>query len=295
MKLSFLILLVLAASLSLPAGAQNLLLWYNFQDGTATDLSGNGYHPSLLGNSYVACDASGNCVLRTGKQITDYVTIPSGSLDGLNDFSIEMRMGACWFNIKGTDPMNTVLSASSFSMTDVLLIAFDAITHSWNISVNGSAGVFPDNTMSEICDDGHCLTLTREAGVVNVYNKNQLLGSVFNDDPLSVDHIILGQYQNCPGGCFQYNQSLKGGLDFIKVRDYYFYHNGCNGGHQYKESEGSEREAAGFMEADPNPFSSSTTVSFSLEVDSHVTIELFDVAGRKVDTVFDDHASAGSH
>ena len=45
----------------------------------------------------------------------------------------------------------------------------------------------------------------------------------------------------------------------------------------------------------PNPFSSSTTISFSLKEDSHVTIELFDLEGRKINALFDENLNAGSH
>ncbi len=45
----------------------------------------------------------------------------------------------------------------------------------------------------------------------------------------------------------------------------------------------------------PNPFISSTTISFSLQQDSRVQIELYDVAGRKLLTLLDESVVAGSH
>lgn len=45
----------------------------------------------------------------------------------------------------------------------------------------------------------------------------------------------------------------------------------------------------------PNPFNPTTSISFSLPQQSHVTIEIFDVTGRLVETVVDEQKSAGSH
>jgi hypothetical protein len=45
----------------------------------------------------------------------------------------------------------------------------------------------------------------------------------------------------------------------------------------------------------PNPFTSSATISFSLQQSSRVQIELYDVAGRKLQTVLDENVAEGNH
>jgi hypothetical protein len=45
----------------------------------------------------------------------------------------------------------------------------------------------------------------------------------------------------------------------------------------------------------PNPFNSSTAISFDLPLSSHVTLALFDILGRKVETLIDGGQSAGRH
>ncbi|MEO5673609.1 MAG: T9SS type A sorting domain-containing protein, partial [Chitinophagales bacterium] len=45
----------------------------------------------------------------------------------------------------------------------------------------------------------------------------------------------------------------------------------------------------------PNPFISSTTISFSLEQYSKVQIELYDVAGRKLQTLLDENVALGDY
>jgi hypothetical protein len=53
--------------------------------------------------------------------------------------------------------------------------------------------------------------------------------------------------------------------------------------------------ALSFISAYPNPFTISSTISFSLKEDSRITIELFDLTGRKVQTVLDGAFEAGQH
>lgn len=45
----------------------------------------------------------------------------------------------------------------------------------------------------------------------------------------------------------------------------------------------------------PNPFGARTTISFALPTESHVSLEVFDVVGRKVATLVDETRAAGSY
>ncbi|MCY7410642.1 MAG: T9SS type A sorting domain-containing protein [Chitinophagales bacterium] len=56
-----------------------------------------------------------------------------------------------------------------------------------------------------------------------------------------------------------------------------------------------DKETASSFEVYPNPFSISTTILFSLRESSTVTIELFDLAGRKLRTVDVEDLSEGNH
>jgi hypothetical protein len=45
----------------------------------------------------------------------------------------------------------------------------------------------------------------------------------------------------------------------------------------------------------PNPFNPATTIKFSLANSADVTVDVFNVAGQKVDTLVNDFMHAGSH
>jgi len=59
------------------------------------------------------------------------------------------------------------------------------------------------------------------------------------------------------------------------------------------EEEG--QEAFAVDQNSPNPFNPTTTISFSIPASYHVTVEIFNVAGQKIDTLVNDFMIAGKH
>ncbi len=61
--------------------------------------------------------------------------------------------------------------------------------------------------------------------------------------------------------------------------------------------EGTPRLPSEFVLFDnyPNPFNGSTVIGFSIKKDSRVSLEVFDILGRKVDTIFQGSMKAGEH
>jgi hypothetical protein len=45
----------------------------------------------------------------------------------------------------------------------------------------------------------------------------------------------------------------------------------------------------------PNPFNPSTTIPFALDGPAHVSVAVFDLAGRRVATLVDGHRAAGAY
>jgi hypothetical protein len=45
----------------------------------------------------------------------------------------------------------------------------------------------------------------------------------------------------------------------------------------------------------PNPFNAKTTIEYALDRDYHVTLEIYDVLGRRVETLVNEYQSAGYH
>lgn len=49
------------------------------------------------------------------------------------------------------------------------------------------------------------------------------------------------------------------------------------------------------LEVFPNPLSNSATISFFLQNDAPATIELYDLSGKKLQTILDENLVAGNH
>jgi hypothetical protein len=45
----------------------------------------------------------------------------------------------------------------------------------------------------------------------------------------------------------------------------------------------------------PNPFNATTTISYNIQEDGHVRLDIFDILGQKITTLIDSRAEAGSH
>jgi glucose/arabinose dehydrogenase len=58
---------------------------------------------------------------------------------------------------------------------------------------------------------------------------------------------------------------------------------------------GSPAPVAAHLSVRPNPFPSNTTVEYSVSIEARVTLDVFDVRGRRVTTLVDRHDAAGDH
>ena len=291
MKTLLFLIMLMATAFS---QAQNLLVYYTFQNCTPSDLSGNGNHGTLVGGAYVTC--SGNSrILRAGKTETDYMSIPPNVLDGLNDFSIHFKVRFNHFYVKGTDPMNTVISASNPGCINCFGIAYDKNNLVWRVYLNGLEHTFADSTVMED-QVRNCMSLFRENGTITLTRNDVILGTAFDATTLSITNFIIGQQEDCLGGCFEKNQALEGGIDNFKVYD--GIKDPLCGENVFAEKW--EEEEPPLRTGDriiiyPNPVSSFASISFFLEQDSQVTIELFDLAGRKVQSLVNQRLLSGSH
>jgi len=193
--------------------AQNgLLVYYPFNN-NGNDGSGNGYNGTLYGNATV------NDTLQTGDNSIDYFAIPSGAINSLNDFTVSFRVKFTTLHTTGSAPGNCIFHTwNSSSNEDALKISYDKNNTEFKVSVNTIEYVFG---FSASTDTWYCITFVLDGPYLRFYLNGDQLGStqIISSSPISaaLNGIVIGQEQDCVGGCFASNQSMAGKLDEFKI------------------------------------------------------------------------------
>jgi hypothetical protein len=108
--------------------------------------------------------------------------------------------------------------------------------------------------------------------------------------------ITTGPYDIAPGGSAVAAFSILGGTSLADLQS-----NGDAAIARYNAMTSIEEDFAPLPEEFslsqnyPNPFNARTTISFSLPAQGQVTLEAFDLLGRKVATILDDQMESGTH
>ncbi len=278
---NFLLFFLFVAVISFSAKSQSKLLWYTFSSdyisgNTVLDESGNGNN-ALMINGAIA-DSKG--VLKLNDSA--YLAVPP-VINGLNDFTIYMKLSVSTshFNTTGGHAQNTFFSSSNSSCTNCFGLAYSKPHNEYELTFNGIVHKF---SQFEYGLQGEPVEVVRSAGIVSLYKNGFLVGSFADNTPVDASTFLFGQEEECIGGCFLNHRAMEGGFNEIRVYD---------GAITLKE--GDDNLPAFSSSVSPNPFSSSTTISFSSQQDSHTTIALYDLAGRKLKTLLDENVTAGNH
>jgi hypothetical protein len=177
---------------------------------TATDSSGQGRHGTYtssptLGQSGVVGNAVG-----FGSSTTSRLSIPNTALNGVNSLSIS-------FWIRTTDTgINTIVSAANGSQSNEI----------WMYIYNGQLNLRYDGGSSSVWNlnslyDGnwhHIVVVTNDSSnQTTVYQDTVSLGTQWKSPSgslsISSGGLLIGQDQDCLGGCFESSQRLVGDLD----------------------------------------------------------------------------------
>lgn len=262
---------------------QNPILEYTFNSDdyagdTVKDDSGNGNNGLLVG-----AFTKHHAIVKFKPDSIGYVKAPATAIDGLNDFSILIKAELVNYNHDSLSPVNTFFSASTPNCINCFGLNYDRANSQWELNMDGITHVFPFPPPSYLLHSPVALRVLRHSGIVSFWYHHSLMGT-FNDDiPLHANSFVFGQREQCFGGCFSTNKGLHGSFGEIEIYDVDIY---------AKESD--QFTAATSFSVYPDPLTSSATISFSALQQANATIELYDLAGRKVQTVFEGTVEAGT-
>lgn len=181
-----------------------LIAYYNFQN-NMDDVSGNNLNGTVFGNPF-----SGDS-LYISQMNGYYVTIP-GSIFKRDTFTITTRFK---FNQVNHD-INTIFSGSTGIENNYFsLYYFEQV---WGYSYHSVNYIFPG---SKNLNEGqwYCLTFVATKDDFSLFIDQTSMGSLHLNNYIDIPFLMLGQEQDCLGGCFEYVQSLYGLLDKFAVYD----------------------------------------------------------------------------
>ena len=187
----------------------DILLPFN---GDLSDVSGNQQLVSTQADASVSDD------LMLPNDGASLLQLPIDLLDQAQDFSIHFRLLFDQFNIAGTEPLNTIISG--FGSAESLNVAYDQQTNAFVVQLMDEAHNFtlpiPLNT-----ETWYCFGLVRAENTITLWLDGEVVNSFTPTSTSALDlltgGLILGQDQDCLGGCFSMEQGLNGSLDNFRT------------------------------------------------------------------------------
>jgi hypothetical protein len=172
----------------------------------ATLANGASYMPGLVGDAFFMDGVAG------GQD--DRVDLPSQALNGLANFTVEM-----WVNTTDPDEGAIMSAANAATGGDNEFLLFQTQSPA-DVAVylkQATSGRLP-----VILNDGswHHVAFAREGDTGHLYVDGMLAGSIaYPTGPVDVapGGLLLGQEQDCLGGCFNGNQAFDGLVDELAV------------------------------------------------------------------------------
>lgn len=182
-----------------------LIARYKF-NGDASDASPNQYDGTLHGN------ATANATLYVGDATSDYLELPPEIMNSLGDFTVSLQIKFNALHTTGSFPTNHYLSGSSGGSLDRIGFSYEKNMNAWRAAINGQTNNFPDANVTS--GTIYCICIMRSGSTVKLYRNESLLG-IFtaSSAPLPISSLVVGQEEDCSGGCFAQNQCTNGRIN----------------------------------------------------------------------------------
>ena len=290
------------ASQVLDRGAE-LIAHYPF-NGNARDVSGNEYHGTLSGPE-PTWDRFGNEDGAILFYDTDHrIDLPHEVLNGRLDVTI-----AFWLKTSKSGAQTIVSGANQFNDNEyIVFFLHEGLIRFYSHGNVGRNQVWCDVEIQPIADGTwHHFAVIRNASLghadffINGEGDTKRCGHLVYDTlKVEAGGLILGQDQDAFGGGFDSSQVLRGALDDLRIYD------GALSATEVqalmRESDpddlGAAKEvtsvaASGLDPNYPNPFNTSTQISYRLATPGLIRLKIYNVLGQSVHTLVDEFQATG--
>ena len=190
------------------------------QANTYTDSSGNGNH----GDDQITATGKSGIVGR-GQQFdpssVDYIPIPNNTINGISDITT-----AVWYRSTDNNQFHPFLSAANAGQSNEYLFWLDGASDQVELFSHSVSGKEIFNITDVYDDSWNYFVMIKDNA--NSIARFYLNGSEDNESPdaelvnplnVASGGLMIGQEQDCVGGCFDSNQALNGYLDEMRISD----------------------------------------------------------------------------
>ena len=204
---------VMISSLSFAGIDDGLVAYYPF-NGNANDSSGNGNHGTVHGATLTA-DRFGNANSAYNIIDTQFISLNNSTLNNRIDFTI-----SCWikFDIINSD-VNMILGVANFSEDNEFNLFYDS-PNNFGIDLKGTTYINFSGSVDVEDNNWHFVAFTRMDNLGILYVDNAKISEIIISNTIiksAQNGVVLGQDQDCVGGCFEASQNLNGKLDDIRI------------------------------------------------------------------------------
>ena len=208
--LVFTILINICVSAQIPK--DGLVGYYKFNN-TLWDYSGNNYHGLML-DTLVYSDGPKCQALVIENNNVNAAQINYKIIDGLEDFTISF-----YAKINGYNNSNNLLSCANSFQANEFLIGYNTVKYNefkgWHLRINNDIYSFQDTSMNDL--NWHHIVISRGNNKAQLYVDHEKSGPEITVSSkklnINASGVIIGQDQDCLGGCFDHDQNWNGEID----------------------------------------------------------------------------------
>lgn len=200
--------ITLFALVCLSGALKAQIVAYTFS-GDATDVSGNG------NNGTLSAGTPATTALKIGNNNTNYLNVPAAVVDGLENFSVVFKIQFTGFHISGASPTNHIFSGSSSGCVQCFGFSYEKAMNSWRLAFNGTTLNWTDPIIES--KKWYCISIVKDGSSITLYKNGISLGTQTLATIIDVTSFVIGQEDDCVGGCFVANQSAWAHIDNFQV------------------------------------------------------------------------------
>lgn len=179
----------------------------------ASDSSGNAFTGTLMGGAAVQ-----NGLLHIGDNAQDYLSVPESAVNGLTDFEISTAVKFDTLHVSGNSPTNVISTGESNGSLDNFNLTYNKSLSEFQTTIGGNPYNFSYTASTGIW---YCIVWMRIGNETKLFVNGTQVGSTLPAIPdaiaINAGAFLIGQEQDCIGGCFEQDQSLAGSVAYFRI------------------------------------------------------------------------------